>query len=241
MALSAQRVSQPLGRSRRAVARRTRAAPCRAASGEEDFEAKLAAISKKGAPGASKLKRAQRQGGEAADAARVDPKDPTAGAASVQAGRDWGKETVFFEGRPSSGDVAVNVALGITLVWLPLTLAAIGRYAWVNYKITDKRVSVTKTSPFEQDNIDVPYKSIVDVVCIGRGIGLWGDMVLTLKDGTKTELRSIPQHREIEAYIAGKIKEARGSLKGGELIAGEDGVLREATAPATSKGFGGSA
>jgi len=36
----------------------------------------------------------------------------------------------------------------LTSPFQPLSLAAVGRALWVNYKITDKRVSVTSTSPF---------------------------------------------------------------------------------------------
>lgn len=31
---------------------------------------------------------------------------------------DYTGETVFYEGKPSAGDLAVNVALGATLLWL---------------------------------------------------------------------------------------------------------------------------
>lgn len=90
-----------------------------------------------------------------------------AGGAADAAAADWGEEKVFFEGPPSYGDLATNLALGITLLWLvrarppdvpfmqlphrtqltlsavcstqPLTLAAIGRSAWVYYKVRQRR------------------------------------------------------------------------------------------------------
>merc|ERR1711924_389911 len=94
---------------------------------------------------------------------------------------DYSEEEVFFEGRPSAGDLAVNIALGATLLWLPLSIAAIGRFAWVNYKITDKRISVSNTSPSANEEVS-------DVTAIGRGLGPWGDMVVRLKDGSKIEI-----------------------------------------------------
>eukprot|EP00854_Cymbomonas_tetramitiformis_P019457 gene19457-23265_t len=63
---------------------------------------------------------------------------------------DFSDEVVFWEGKPATGDLAVNVALGATLLWL-----------------------------------------VKDVISIGRGVGLWGDMVITLQNGEKLELRSL--------------------------------------------------
>ena len=34
----------------------------------------------------------------------------------------------------------------------------------------------------------------MDVKTVGRGIGLWGDMVVTLKNSDKIELRSLPKY-----------------------------------------------
>lgn len=62
---------------------------------------------------------------------------------------DYSDEEVFYEGSPSAGDLAINVALGATLIWLPLTAASIGRFAFVKYRVTDKRVSVTTKAPWQ--------------------------------------------------------------------------------------------
>ena len=39
--------------------------------------------------------------------------------------------------------------MGTTLLWLPLTFAAIGRGAFIKFKFTDKRVSVITTAPWK--------------------------------------------------------------------------------------------
>jgi hypothetical protein len=57
-----------------------------------------------------------------------------------------------------------------TLVWIPLTIAAIGRALWANYKITDKRVAIMSTSPLRTERIDVPMDEIVDVIAIGGAV-----------------------------------------------------------------------
>ena len=66
-----------------------------------------------------------------------------------------------------------------------------GRAIWVNYKITDKRVSVASTSPLNMEKLDATYDQMVEVRAIGRGVGLWGDMVIVLNDGAKIEIRCI--------------------------------------------------
>ncbi|WJX54337.1 hypothetical protein P8452_40233 [Trifolium repens] len=76
------------------------------------------------------------------------------------------QETIFFDGGAHYGDLITNLLLGFTLVWLPLTLAAVSRALYLRY----------------------------------RFIGEWGDIVITLKDGTKIDLRSVPKFREIAKY-----------------------------------------
>lgn len=54
---------------------------------------------------------------------------------------------MYWEGGPSNGDLAFNMVLGATLLWLPLTFAAVGRRIFLKYKFTDKRLSVSDTFP----------------------------------------------------------------------------------------------
>ena len=76
---------------------------------------------------------------------------PTLQAGASKKQVDWGKEEVFFESAPHRGDLAVNIALGATLVWLPLSIAAIGRGAFVKYRFTDKRISVVTSAPWKSE------------------------------------------------------------------------------------------
>ena len=43
------------------------------------------------------------------------------------------------------------------------------------------------------EQLDAAYSEVQSVVSVGRGIGLWGDMVITLRNGDKIELRSLPE------------------------------------------------
>uniref|UniRef100_A0A1D1ZCK4 Aminoglycoside 6-adenylyltransferase n=1 Tax=Anthurium amnicola TaxID=1678845 RepID=A0A1D1ZCK4_9ARAE len=110
-----------------------------------------------------------------------------------------GEETVFFDGGAHYGDLVANLLLGFTLLWLPLTIAAVSRAFFLRYRFTNLRVTVI--SGFTgQDRSDFSYRAVKDVQVVPRFIGEWGDIVITLKDGTKVDLRSVPKFREIADY-----------------------------------------
>ena len=119
----------------------------------------------------------------------------------TRAPADYDGETVHFESGPHLGDAGVNLALGATLVWLPLTIAALGRAAFVKYKFTDRRLSVMTTAPWKNEQLDADYRDVASVKTVGRGIGLWGDMVIELKSGDKVELRAVPRFLELRKYV----------------------------------------
>ncbi|XWS23221.1 hypothetical protein CRYUN_Cryun29cG0102500 [Craigia yunnanensis] len=109
------------------------------------------------------------------------------------------EETIFFDGGAHYGDLVANLLLGFTLVWLPLTLAAVSRAFFLRYRFTNLRVTVI-SGLTGQDRSDFSYKVIKDVQVVPRFIGEWGDVIITLKDGTKVDLRSVPRFREIAKY-----------------------------------------
>lgn len=106
---------------------------------------------------------------------------------------------MFFDGGAHYGDLLANLLLGFTLLWLPLTLAAVSRAFNLRYRFTNLRVTVI-SGLTGQDRSDFSYKVIKDVQVVPRFIGEWGDIVITLKDGTKVDLRSVPKFREIAKY-----------------------------------------
>lgn len=111
------------------------------------------------------------------------------------------KEDVYFEGGPHIGDLIVNILLAFTVICIPLTVGAIVRALWLRYRITDRRISVTG-GWMGRDRTDIIYTQIVKIVKVPRGIGLWGDIVVTLRDKSRLELRAVPQFRDIYDYIA---------------------------------------
>jgi hypothetical protein len=119
------------------------------------------------------------------------------------------KEETFYEGGPHIGDLIINILLGFTVICLPLTVGSIVRALWLRYRITDRRISVTGGWQ-GRDRTDIIYAEIVKVFKLPRGLGAWGDIVVTLRDGSRLELRAIPRFREISDYIAEKVAEKTG-------------------------------
>jgi nitrogen fixation protein len=114
------------------------------------------------------------------------------------------KEEPIYEGGPHIGDLILNLLVGLTIIGLPLTVGAIVRALWLRYRITNRRVSVIG-GWMGGDRTDIVYSEIVKVAKMPRGFGLWGDLVLTLRNGNRLELRALPRFREIEDYINQKM------------------------------------
>jgi nitrogen fixation protein len=123
------------------------------------------------------------------------------------------KEDVYYEGGPHIGDLIFNGLLAFTVVCIPLTVGAIARALWLRFRITDRRLSVIG-GWMGRDRSDIVYSDISKIVTVPRGLGLWGDMVITLKDGSRLELRALPKYREVYDYITEKISPAARSASG---------------------------
>jgi hypothetical protein len=113
------------------------------------------------------------------------------------------KEETFMESGPHIGDLILNILIGFTVVGLPLTVGAIVRALWLRYRITDRRVTVSGGWQ-GKDRTDIIYNEIVKIVKVPRGLGFWGDLVVTIKDGSRLEMRAVPKFREVYDYIAEK-------------------------------------
>ncbi|MEM6501989.1 MAG: PH domain-containing protein [Cyanobacteria bacterium P01_C01_bin.89] len=116
------------------------------------------------------------------------------------------KEDVYYEGGPHIGELIVNILLGFTVICLPLTVGAIVRALWLRFRITSRRITVIG-GWLGRDRSDIIYSEIAKVVTVPRGLGLWGDMVLTLKDGSRLEMRGVPNYREAYDYITERLSD----------------------------------
>ena len=117
------------------------------------------------------------------------------------------REDVFYEGGPALGDLIINMLLGLTVVGIPLAVGATVRALWLRYRITNRRVSVT-SGWMGRDRTDIVYSDIIKIVTVPRGLGTYGDMVITVKNGSRLELRAIPKFREMYDYINEKLSPA---------------------------------
>ncbi|KAL2484621.1 NAD(P)-linked oxidoreductase superfamily protein [Abeliophyllum distichum] len=129
----------------------------------------------------------------------VSSSKPSTTITATTSSKKASEETIFFDGGAHYGDLVANLLLGFTLLWLPLTLAAVLRAFYLRYRFTNLRVSVI-SGLTGQDRSDFSYEVIKDVQVVPRFIGEWGDIIITLKDGTKVDLRSVPKFREIAKY-----------------------------------------
>jgi len=114
------------------------------------------------------------------------------------------REESFYEGGPAIGDLIINLLIGLTVIGIPLTIGAIVRALWLRYRITNRRISVIG-GWMGQDRTDIVYSEIVKIAKVPRGLGTWGDMVLTLKNGSRLELRAVPRFREVYDFILEKV------------------------------------
>ncbi len=113
-------------------------------------------------------------------------------------------EEVYYEGAPHVGDLIISLLMSIFVITIPLGIASITRALWSRYKITNRRITVTGGWR-GQTRTDIVYAEIAKIVTVPRGLGSWGDMVLTLKDGSRLELKSLPRFRETYEYIESKL------------------------------------
>ena len=123
------------------------------------------------------------------------------------------KEEIYYEGGPHVGDLIVGILLAPTVICLPLTIGAFVRSLWLRYRITDRRIGVTG-GWMGRDRVEIIYSDIAKVVTVPRGLGLWGDMVLTLRDGSRIEMRSVPKFRELYDFINERLSERAKKVSG---------------------------
>ncbi|MEM8829812.1 MAG: PH domain-containing protein [Cyanobacteria bacterium P01_G01_bin.19] len=119
------------------------------------------------------------------------------------------KEEVYYEGGPHVGDLIFNILLAFTVICIPLTVGAIVRALWLRYRITNRRISVIGGWQGRQ-RTDIIYSEVFKIVKVPRGIGLWGDLVITLKDKSRLEMRAVPQFRELYDYISERAADKTG-------------------------------
>ncbi|GLI65465.1 hypothetical protein VaNZ11_008815 [Volvox africanus] len=127
--------------------------------------------------------------------------DVPAASTSSDAAAEVTPEVVFYEGPGSNAELVLSLVLLPTLIYAPLSIASIGRRLWISFKFTNKRLVIVNTSPLFKRTIEIAYKNIKEIRTGPRGFGLWGDMVVFLRDGSRIELTGLEKFKEIEEHI----------------------------------------
>jgi hypothetical protein len=111
-----------------------------------------------------------------------------------------GPEKVYFEGPPSKVELIIPFFSILTVIGIIPFITTLLRQFWVNYKITNRRISVD--SGFQGKNrAEVVYRDIKKIKYIKRLGGQAADVVLVLKDNAQLELRSLPNWEENLNFI----------------------------------------
>ena len=111
---------------------------------------------------------------------------------SAAAAQQLVPEQTFFEGAPSITETLIPGLSLFTVVGVIPFTASLARQAWTRYKITNKRMEIA--SGFQgKDIVQITYREIEDIKWLRRYGGAAGDIVLSLMDGAKVEIRSMPE------------------------------------------------
>jgi len=109
-------------------------------------------------------------------------------------------EQTFFEGPPSITETLIPGLSLFTVVGVIPFSASLARQAWTRYKLTNRRCEVA--SGFQgKDVVQVLWREISDVKWLRRYGGAAGDVVFTLGDGSKLEVRSVPEFDRNLAFM----------------------------------------
>ncbi|WP_218082700.1 PH domain-containing protein [Anthocerotibacter panamensis] len=114
------------------------------------------------------------------------------------------QEEVIFEGRSHVGDLISNTFLLVTIVWLPFFVASLVRYIFTRYRFTNRRITV-EGGWLGRKRTDIIYREVSEVrdvpaTLAGSFMG-YGVLLITLKDGSRLELRAVPRFRELAQYV----------------------------------------
>jgi len=116
-------------------------------------------------------------------------------------------EQTFFEGPPSITETLIPGLSLFTVVGVIPFTASLARQAWTRYKITNRRIEVA--SGFQgKDVVQVLWREISDVKWLRRYGGAAGDVVFTLGDGSKLEVRSVPEFDRNLAFMFSQLDDS---------------------------------
>lgn len=109
-------------------------------------------------------------------------------------------ERTFYMGPPSITETFIPGVSIFTVIGIIPFGASIARQAWTRYEVTNRRIKV-KSGFRGQDSVQIVYREITDLKWLRRWGGSAGDLVFSLLDGSKVEVRSMPDFERILAFV----------------------------------------
>jgi len=140
--------------------------------------------------GAAKTKRGKRKG--------IDPAVASA-ATARKAAATLAPEETFYEGPPAITETIAPTISILTVVGIVPAAASWARQVWVRYNITSRRIRVT-SGVGGKDMAEIVYPDVVEIKTVKRLFGD-GDVVFSLRDGAKFEMRNVPNFDEALEFI----------------------------------------
>ena len=114
-------------------------------------------------------------------------------------------EQTFWEGPSITETLIPGLSLFTVVGVIPFT-ASLARQAWTKYKFTNRRIEVA--SGFQgKDVVQIIWREIADVKWLRRYGGAAGDLVFSLTDGSKLEMRSVPEFDRNLAFVMKQVSE----------------------------------
>ena len=112
-------------------------------------------------------------------------------------------EETYYEGPPAITETIVPTISILTVIGIIPAAASWARQAWVRYKITNRRIRVTSGIGGKEMS-EIVYPDIVELRTARRLFGD-GDLVATLRDGAKFEMRNIPDFEPTLEFILSQV------------------------------------
>jgi|Transcript_71557 hypothetical protein len=109
-------------------------------------------------------------------------------------------ERTFWEGAPSITETLIPGISIFTVIGIIPFGASIMRQAWTRYKISSRRF-ISKTGWQGKDEVQFIWKEVEDIKWLRRFGGTAGDFVFSLRDGSRVEVRSVPEFERNLAFV----------------------------------------
>eukprot|EP00871_Galdieria_phlegrea_P000034 jgi/Galph1/1030/GphlegSOOS_G5779.1 len=109
-------------------------------------------------------------------------------------------EETFYQGGPSWTEIVIPALSLLTVVGIFPFLASLVRQWWVRYHLTNLRIAVD-AGFLGKKHTELSYRDIVAFRSVRRFGGAAGDFVFFLKDGSRLEVRSIPNYDKVYQFL----------------------------------------